>query len=483
MEVNPHHFSLDEVDDDTASLIIQLQREDVEELQSSDKGKNRESDVSDADLAMATFQEELQHSSIVFNDRCMSRSLARAVITDSALLTDLVAQEDATANDRIVAERLDSGEEIGSGTAENVGDPNLDDLLIARLMALYVSGTEGDCFTPAANEDEQTNRGESSRWAMSRENTSDTARHECASCGDHRRAFETFRAPCRHYYCQECLTQLFELSTTDETLFPPRCCRQEIHLSSVRLYLDRELVQRFQRKVIEFQTSDRTYCSQPTCSAFINPDNITDDRATCTSCFTTTCTICKGTSHDGDCPADTATQQMLEAAREQGWQRCYNCRRVVELDVGCNHMTYAFCIPLLYLTKLTRVPAVLVARNSAMFAESAGRPVPATSGMKLVFWLEHNRSWRASGLEILRLPRNSWSRCNRRWRTSETAIIAHMRAGGGLTDLTSAKSVITNFHSTFSSAGSVGSGLATGARRTGCEKTAKTLKQCDRHGD
>ena len=349
MEVNSSHFSLDEVDDATASLIIQLQREDLEELQSLDKGKSREHDVSDADAAMTIFQEELQQRSAVLNDRCMSRSLARAVITDSALLTDIVAHEDAIANDRLVAERLHSGEEIESGTKENLVDPNLDDLLLARLMTLYVSGTEGDYNTPVANEDEQSTRAESSRWAASRENTSETARHECASCGEHRRAFETFRAPCRHYYCQECLSQLFELSTTDETLFPPRCCRQEIPLASVRLYLNGELVQQFQKKIIEFQTSDRTYCSRPTCSAFITPDNITGERATCTFCFTTTCTICKGTSHNGDCPADTATQQMLEVAREQGWQRCYSCRRVVELDVGCNHMTYAFCIPLLFI--------------------------------------------------------------------------------------------------------------------------------------
>ena len=348
MEANPCHFSLDEVDDATANLIIQLQREDVEELQSSDKGKSRESDVSDADLAMITFQEDLRQRSAVLNDRCMSRSLAQAVITDSALLTDIVAREDAIANDRLVAERLNSGEEIGSGTAEHVGDPDVDDLLIARLTALYVSGTEGDSHTPAANEDEQTARGESSRWAASRENTLDRALHQCASCGDHKRTFETFRAPCQHYYCQECLTELFELSTTDEMLFPPRCCRQEIPLTSVRLYLTGELVQRFQNKIVEFQTSDRTYCSRPTCSAFITPEDITGERAKCTSCFTVTCTICKGTNHDGDCPADTATQQMLEAAREQGWQRCYNCRRVVELDVGCNHMTYAFYIPLLF---------------------------------------------------------------------------------------------------------------------------------------
>jgi hypothetical protein len=31
---------------------------------------------------------------------------------------------------------------------------------------------------------------------------------------------------------------------------------------------------------------------------------------------------------------------VLEAARENGWQRCNNCRRLVELDMGCNHMTF-----------------------------------------------------------------------------------------------------------------------------------------------
>ena len=350
MEVNSHFFSLDEVDDATAALIIQLQREDVEELQSSDKGKGREIDGCDVDVAMTIFQEELQQRSAILNDRCMSRSLARAVITDSALLTDAVAIEDSIANDRHEAERLDSGEEIGSGTDAILGDPKLDDLYVARLTALYVLGTEDDCDTPAVSGDKQSTRAESSREAASRGNTLRTARHECTSCGEHKRSFETFRAPCGHHYCQECLTQLFELSTTDETLFPPRCCRQGIPLTLVRLYLSGELVQRFQKKTVEFRTSDRTYCSRPTCSAFITPDSITGERARCTACFTSTCIFCKGTGHDGECPADTATQQVLQAAREQGWQRCYNCRRVVELDVGCNHMTYACFTPLLFNT-------------------------------------------------------------------------------------------------------------------------------------
>lgn len=342
MDVSSHPFSLDEVDDATAALIIQLQQEDLEALQLSDKGKRREDNLSDADIATKLLQEELELKRFTLNDHCMSRSLAQAVITDSALPTEAVIQEDAVANDRLLAERVGNGEDIESGAEAVSGAQDLDDLLIARLTALYVSGTDEDCTTPAVNEGNETTRPESSRWAAARENASKRTHHECTSCGDHKQAFETFRAPCEHMYCQECLTQLFELSTTDETLFPPRCCRQGIPLTSVRLYLSRELVLRFQKKTVEFETSDRTYCSRPTCSTFIPPNSIAGEVATCIACFTDTCTICKGNSHEGDCPADTATQQVLETAREQGWQRCYNCKIMVELDVGCNHMTYVF---------------------------------------------------------------------------------------------------------------------------------------------
>jgi hypothetical protein len=34
-----------------------------------------------------------------------------------------------------------------------------------------------------------------------------------------------------------------------------------------------------------------------------------------------------------------ALQQALDAAEEHGWQRCFNCRRLVELEIGCNHIT------------------------------------------------------------------------------------------------------------------------------------------------
>lgn len=99
---------------------------------------------------------------------------------------------------------------------------------------------------------------------------------------------DMFPTPCGHQYCQECLRTLFELSTSDETLFPPRCCRQEIPLQSVKLYLSSALIDLFEKKSIEFKTFDRTNCSQPICSSFIISVNISGERATCTACGTRT---------------------------------------------------------------------------------------------------------------------------------------------------------------------------------------------------
>ncbi|KAL8685279.1 MAG: hypothetical protein Q9224_005880, partial [Gallowayella concinna] len=345
--IRSNHMVFDQIDDASAALILQLQREDADELQRLDKGKGREDAVSDPDLALQLYQQELQQTSTVLADLSMSRSLARAVIADSAFLTNAVAREDAFANDRLVAERLDSGEEVDWGTEGCSEDPKLGDLFIARLTALYVLGT-GDDGTSSVNYNPDSTISESSQWAAARENTSETTRHECVSCTEPKRPFESFQAPCGHYYCVKCLVQLFDLSTTDETIFPPRCCRQGISLTSARLYLGSELFQRFQEKSVEFRTGDRTYCSRPTCSAFIAPVNIIGERATCNSCFTETCTICKGNSHDGDCPHDTAIQEVLQAAAEQGWQ-----------------------------------PA-LVAPNSATSVERVGKLVGAINGTKTV---------------------------------------------------------------------------------------------------
>ncbi len=329
-----------EPDEATAALILQLQNEDIEELLNASKGKGRDGEFSDADLAVATYQQELQMMSIIVADHCMSRSLTRAVIRDGALLNNTLAEENTAASDRTLAQLLAGFTAPSTAPIQTTAADDLDDDSIARLAGLYVSGWNSeDGVSEDTLDSDGSAAAESSAWAVSRLRTANTASRPCAACNLDKPLSDFCQTPCGHFYCQECIQTLFELSTTDETLFPPRCCRLEIPFSSVKIYLTPALIQIFEKKSVEFQTSDRTYCSRQVCSTFIPPVDITGEQATCKQCGTQTCTICKNNAHDGDCPQDVATQQVLEIARENGWQRCYICRRLVELDVGCNHMT------------------------------------------------------------------------------------------------------------------------------------------------
>jgi hypothetical protein len=84
---------------------------------------------------------------------------------------------------------------------------------------------------------------------------------------------------CGHAYCVECLRNLFKASMQDESLMPPRCCQKEIPIDLAKLTLNE--TEYFNAKRLEYSTTDRLYCSQPTCSTFIPPTSIVNSVGTC----------------------------------------------------------------------------------------------------------------------------------------------------------------------------------------------------------
>jgi len=146
--------------------------------------------------------------------------------------------------------------------------------------------------------------------------------------------------PCHHHWCAECTCDLFNRCITDDALYPPRCCQDSgpIELGTVRHFLTIEMAQRYERRRVEMETPNRTYCSNRSCSVFLPVTLARNDSVVCPNCATVTCTICKEVAHGDDCPADTTLHQVLEMARENQWRRCPRCRRMVELLDGCNHI-------------------------------------------------------------------------------------------------------------------------------------------------
>ncbi len=170
----------------------------------------------------------------------------------------------------------------------------------------------------------------------------------CEVCQENIPSEDIASAPCSHGYCRDCLVIFFKISMKNESLFPPRCCDQLILLENVRNYLEPELVSDFEKKQVEFETTNRTYCHNSTCRAFIAADCISEGEAKCLACHSETCTKCKAKVHEGDCPTDpnhSELQQVLETAKENGWKRCYSCTRVVERNGGCYHITFVIPSP------------------------------------------------------------------------------------------------------------------------------------------
>ncbi|KAI0166524.1 hypothetical protein GGR57DRAFT_496789 [Xylariaceae sp. FL1272] len=292
-----------ETNEESQSLAIQLRQEDSpkEASDAARKGEQKEGTLTDKQLALGISKEELEATTACSSDR--RRIIHSAEQTDS----DALVQSKSSQADQ---EEFLLGED-----------------LMKRLECMDVTKRTG-----GIDDDE----------AQPSDHLSELRQEEnCVACTESKSIDELLTAPCQHQYCGQCINKLFLAAMVDESLFPPRCCRQFIPLEQSKHLLHDEVARAYPHKAVEFSTVNRTYCHK--CAAFIPPTSYCDSTAICIECSSKTCITCKQTSHKGDCPADEQLQQVIHLAEQEGWQRCSNCQTMVELNTGCNHMTFQFC--------------------------------------------------------------------------------------------------------------------------------------------
>ncbi|GAB7330514.1 hypothetical protein MBLNU13_g02112t1 [Cladosporium sp. NU13] len=170
-------------------------------------------------------------------------------------------------------------------------------------------------------------------------------------CEDQLKITKAWQAPCKHWYCSDCLETLIQATMNDETLYPSRCC-VVLPWQEMKVMLPKALVTSFEETRREFDTpaGERVYCAEPRCSHFFGSRATPARSMMCSLCNSNTCTACSAASHAGPCPADSneAEMQTRQLAAEQGWQSCQRCNQIVDLIPGsCNHMTcrcgHQFC--------------------------------------------------------------------------------------------------------------------------------------------
>lgn len=148
--------------------------------------------------------------------------------------------------------------------------------------------------------------------------------------------------------CNDCLLQAFNLSVTDPQHMPPKCCTADvIPLKHMDRLVDAKFKKLWNRKFQEFTTKNRVYCPAKGCSDWIKPSHIHTDLRSgrkygrCSRCQTKVCCLCSTKWHKSrDCPKDDEHQKFVDLAKEAGWRRCFRCKAMVELQAGCNHMTW-----------------------------------------------------------------------------------------------------------------------------------------------
>ncbi len=100
------------------------------------------------------------------------------------------------------------------------------------------------------------------------------------------------------------------------------------------------LIERYEAKQAEIAAACSLLCAEPGCRIIISKEKTIQKVGLCPGCNRGTCAKCRTAQHEGkECPTDEEHQELLELAKEKGWQSCYQCNYMIELNFGCNHTT------------------------------------------------------------------------------------------------------------------------------------------------
>lgn len=156
---------------------------------------------------------------------------------------------------------------------------------------------------------------------------------------------------CHHLYCHTCLRTMALTAVTDEQLYPPKCCTEEIPSTTLLPILNKREKTSFTTKAEEFQTppKERWYCPAKQCGQWIPSPKGSRSRyyRICHHCRATICMYCRGLrdpQHKCDKikKDETLEAAFLKMAKRRKWKQCPNCNAMVQRISGCAHI-YCRC--------------------------------------------------------------------------------------------------------------------------------------------
>lgn len=164
--------------------------------------------------------------------------------------------------------------------------------------------------------------------------------HEvCTGCTDRYPRKDMMEAPCKHYYCHDCTSNLVTVSLELGSNFPPSCCTVPVTLDAIYGHVSFDLVWDYQQKRDEMEKAYTLQCATSGCDTLIASEEIKGKKGRCKTCNQDTCRDCKNQWHEGtSCKEREENQKLATLADAQGWRSCYNCGTFIDMIFGCNHM-------------------------------------------------------------------------------------------------------------------------------------------------
>ena len=168
--------------------------------------------------------------------------------------------------------------------------------------------------------------------------------YECKRCFDTLPPKAAVLLPCQHRYCSHCFSQLVINATRSESTFPPKCCLQKIPRRTIRSRLSPNDLALLDQKTLEYAIAvgHRYYCASPECAKWIDvrAAHSYEGCLICPHCGFSVCILCRAQGHGKgqNCPNKSGPSTTLQQPKRAGWQKCYHCRTVVELNGGYKHV-------------------------------------------------------------------------------------------------------------------------------------------------
>ncbi|KAH7921836.1 hypothetical protein BV22DRAFT_1038165 [Leucogyrophana mollusca] len=325
-------------EDDLLELVAQLSLEDIESIQTAQGNKTSAgAPLTDHEVALGLLLQNAREVATFNSDRALALELAEAEEVRQVIIADQMRGNPVPT---VAAARQPTPQTPTAPPPAAEQTPNRTNQNASQAWGGWITSMVGWMFSGSSSQSSDSVPAAPTKPIIRRRVATG---HTCVVCQDPIYNAEV-RAPCGHFYGIDCVTDLFQSATRDETLYPPRCCRQIIDVAQVERHLSADLVRLFREKAVEFGTLKRVYCATPTCSRFLGPlyEGFFTKFYTCPArdCATKTCGKCRASHAERQsCTTDNSSDEILAFSRRAGWARCPGCAQMIELNMGCFHMT------------------------------------------------------------------------------------------------------------------------------------------------